>query len=406
MKVLIQIFLVFCFFPYIDIMHIGTDTQPNALVFGSILLFAIRDKKLNGPIIILWVLFCLSIVMALFSTLPAFITIKNILNYLSPALICFAVYAIFQKAGHRISFRFFLCVVLVYMFVGVMQMFFIREFGVSLVNQARGILWDGRGVISLTPEPAYYGSMCLFLLAFSLINFSKKQNLVLVPLLLIQVILMARSATAIAVLLAAIIAFIVIQMFRFRIRYILLFVFLAFGIQTSVNYLEKLAEDSRAARLFTVFIKDPLVLAEVDGSASVRLTNTMSPFLAMRHNYFMPMGFGRYKELLIDLYHEGKYRKLITRHSVYMKDRLGGGINMILFHLGFIGLLFPIAIILSFRKRLKEDLILLSLMIFMFLLFSQIPLMHSMVGLIIATALFSGNQKGNTHKLGSIHSRS
>ncbi|MBT8229128.1 MAG: hypothetical protein KJO50_02640 [Bacteroidia bacterium] len=391
MKGLIQIFLLFCFFPYIDIIHIGTDTQPNALIFGSILLFAIKDKRLNGPIIILWMLFCLSLVMAMFSTLPAFITIKNILNYLSPALISLAVYAIFQRAGYRIQFRFFLTVVLIYMFVGVVQMFFVHEFAAGLVNQARGILWGGRGVISLTPEPAYYGSMCLFLLVFAFLNFTKKQNMILAPLLLVQVVFMAQSATAIAVLLAAAIVFVIIQMLRFRIKYVFLFVVMVFAINTSVNYLEKLSENSRAAHLFTVFLDDPLVIAQADASASVRLTNTLSPFIAMRHNSFMPLGFGQYRDLLIELYHEGKYRKLITRHSVYEKERLGGGINMILFHLGFIGLLFPLAIILSFKKRLREDLVLFSLLIFMFLLFSQIPLMHSMIGVIIATALFSGN---------------
>src|SRR5210317_352541 len=123
MKILIYIFIFFCFFPYIDIINIGTDTQPNALVMSAILLFAIENKKINTPILLLWVLFLFSILLAITSNLSGFETIKNILNYLSAPMICLAAYNVFIKMKFKLPFSIFLIICLSYFIVGFMQMF-------------------------------------------------------------------------------------------------------------------------------------------------------------------------------------------------------------------------------------------------------------------------------------------
>ena len=389
MKALGYIFIFLCFFPYIDIINIGTDTQPNALVVAALLLFAIPNKKLNWSILILWILFACSIILAFFSTLSVFDTIKNILNYMSPALIAMAGYNVFKRYKLELPFGLFLTVVLTYFIVGFIQMYIDPGFMTSVLNQgARGIMLAGRGVVSLCPEPAFYGSLCLFFIVFSLIMYKPGQNMIAVPILLVQLIIFSQSATSIFVLIVASLMFLAIQLLRFRLRYILVSLVLFFGIIVLFNQARERLEESRAAILIEEIAKNPSLIAQLDVSAGVRITSTISPYLSARHNAFLPMGMGRYKDFIRQLYQEGAYPGLLNKYIVIEIGRLGGGINMILFHLGFIGLLFPLAIYLAFRKNLNRQNGVYAFLLFLVLLCTQIQLMQAMIGLILAVAMY------------------
>ena len=64
---------------------------------------------------------------------------------------------------------------------------------------------------------------------------------------------------------------------------------------------------------------------------------------------------------------------------------------MVLFHLGFFGLVFPIAIYLAFKRLIKNAAHLFAFIVFVILLFTQIQMMQSMIGLILATAIYQSN---------------
>ena len=389
MRFLIYIFIFFCFFPYINIINIGTDTQPNALVAAAVLLFSIGNKKLNTPIILLWVLFLFSLVLALFSQLGAFETVKNVLNYLSTPLICFAAYNVFIKMKYRMPFAVFLGIVLCYFFVAFMQMFVSPDFMTFLLNQgARGVMLGGRGVVSLCPEPAFYGSLCLFMMVFSFIQYNRRQNLILIPLLLIQLVLFAQSATSIMVFVVALLVYVVYQLLRFRLNYVMYtLAFLLLGTAVVSTQYEKF-QNSRVGLLMGEVMENPLLLSQIDVSAGVRITSTISPYYVARHNAFMPMGWGTYKSFISRLNQSGHYPKLLNKYIVNEIGRLGGGINMILFHLGFLGLLFPFAIWMCFRPLFDRGMAVFAFLLFFILLFTQIQLMQSMIGFILATALY------------------
>jgi hypothetical protein len=141
--------------------------------------------------------------------------------------------------------------------------------------------------------------------------------------------------------------------------------------------------------LVNEFVKDPLLITKVDESVGVRFTGAVAPYLALKHNHLLPMGIGHYQEFLQKLYSHGLYRNFLSPFVIKEKDRLGGSANMIIFQLGILGLLFPIAIILAFKYKLSvNDKQLFALLLFLVLLFTQIQLMHSMIGFIIATALY------------------
>jgi len=372
---------------------------------ASILLFAIGHKKINTPILLLWVLFVMALGVALFSELPAFETVKNVLNYLSTPLICLAAYNVYIKTGLKLSFGLFLGVVLIYFFVAFMQMYYDPGFMTFVLNQgARGVMLGGRGVVSLCPEPAFYGSLCIFFMVFSFIQYSFRQNLVLIPLLVFQLFFFAQSATSIIVFIVAALLYVVLQLARFRLSYVIYTAALLSCSWLVYNTQKTELESSRAAVLLEELARNPAMIAQVDVSAGVRITSTISPYLSARHNGLLPMGWGTYKSFVSRLNQSGDYPKLLNRYIVNEIGRLGGGINMVLFHLGFLGLLFPLAIWLSFRPMLSRNAVLFGFILLILILFTQIQLMQSMIGLILATAIYYGKQEHqtDTERLGTI----
>lgn len=382
-----------CLFPYVDVLMIGTDTQPNAILVGTAILILSKERTINVPLIALWILFFLSLIFAFDSKLDNFTTVKTILNYLSPAIIATVTYNILANTKYRLSFRFFFSAVMIYFIVGFVQHYFISHFMTFLLSMARGIHMHGRGVISLTNEPAFYGIICLMMIIFSLLNYSKKQNFIVIPILLYQLLFLAKTSTAFGVLLVALVLFGLIQAIRLKLFYVLGFAIVMVIGSITYTTLLKAYEDTRVGALAEEFIKDPLMLAQVDQSASVRLTGTFAPFLGVKENYFMPFGFGRYNSFISEMYHNRKYRKLIIPYTLKYKDKIGGSINVVLFHFGFIGLLFPLAIYFSFKGLLDRPEYLFSLILF-YLVLVNIQMMHAMIGLVIGYALFATTDFG------------
>ena len=290
---------------------------------------------------------------------------------------------------YRLPFLAFAVVTFIYFLVGIMQLLVDPDFMTFLLNEGgRGVGFQGRGVISLTPEPSFYGTMCLFFIMFSLLHYSKKQNFIIIPFLLFQMAFLAQTATALGILVLALIGYFFYQLIKFRIKFIVVFFLIVAVITVNFNKITQSIQDSRVGYLVELFLENPTLLATYDQSASDRLTHAISPYLVIRHNYFLPMGYGSYIPLLHKLYRERKYKSVITIHTILHHERLSGGINMVLFHMGFIGLLLPLAIYLAFKKILHHSHIVFVFLVFMIILFTQIQLMHSMMGLIIALALY------------------
>lgn len=388
MKALAAIFVFFCFFPYVALIGLSTDTQPNALTIGAILLVLMKDKKVTPTIVITWVLFGLSLFLILNNKLSTFDYVKNVLNYLSLALVTTTSYILFKRQEIRIPFKVFFGILLVYLFFGLGQQYLSPNFGSIFLANMRGVMINGRGVVSLTPEPAFYGSICLFFMIFSVLNYSKKQNYIAIPLLLAQMIILSKSATSVAILSLSLIIFTVIQILRLRVKYIAYTaVILAILIPTFNSQLNEL-ESTRAGKLAADFLRDPIQVTQVDLSVGVRLTGAVVPFLNAKYNNFRPMGLGHYKQFLSDLYVSGKCRKFLNPDIINEKDRVGGSMNMVLYQLGFLGLLFPVAIFLAFKARLRESKYLISCILFCCILFTQLQLMHSFIGFLLGFVMY------------------
>lgn len=388
MKILAHILLLLCFFPYLDLLNLGTDTQPNALLLGAVILVGMKSKKINAPLIILWTLFLMSVLLIFMNQLSFFLYVKNVLNYLSPPIVAMAVYNLLSRSDYKVTFKTFFIVINIYMIVGLVQMYIYPDFMTFLISDTvRGNMFGGRGVVSLCPEPAFYGSLCLFLMVFSLISFNKKENFITIPILFFQMIFLSRAATSLSIFAIAILLFTVVQVFRFRLKYVLILAAMLLVTGTLVQNVMSDLEDTRMGVLVNQFIDDPFLITRIDESVGVRFTYAVAPFLSLKHHHMLPMGLGNFKPFILQLYKEGRYRNFIGEYLVKEKDRLTGGINMVLFQLGFLGFLLPLSIYLAFRKIMFRDSARFAFLLFICLLFTQIQLMHSMIGMIIAIAL-------------------
>ena len=384
-----------------DLLGLGTDTQPNALLVAFLLLVGIKDKKVNTPIVLFWVVFILSFFLFFYNSLSLFVYIKNVLNYLSIPLVCTTMYVLITKMKYQLSFKSFMWIIGLYGAIGLVQLYVSPTVIDFILNMQRGALLGGRGVSSISTEPAYYGTTCLFFMIFSLINFNKQQNLTAIPILIFQLTFLSRSATAIGLLVAALLLFTVIQLLRFKINYIIATtVSLMIAVPIFMNTWNQI-EETRVGQLAEEFVKNPLLIAKFDGSVAVRLTSAMAPFMALSHDYAKPRGLGNYQEFLSDFYTKGQYRSFLSLHAIKDKPRLGGSMNMVVFQLGFLGLLFPIAIFLSFRKALSSDAIKFCFILLVIIMFTQIQMMHGMFGVILAAVIHHGNTM-NTQPINNI----
>ena len=60
--------------------------------------------------------------------------------------------------------------------------------------------------------------------------------------------------------------------------------------------------------------------------------------------------------MLRKLNSEGKYKAIITKETLRQRERIVGGLNMVLFQLGFLGLFLPLSIYLAMSHTLSLSL--------------------------------------------------
>jgi len=343
----------------------------------------------------IWILWGLSFFLIINNKLSTFDYVKNVLNYLSLAIVTTTSYILFKRQLLTIPFKAFVAVLSVYFLFGLGQLYLSPSLGGIFLANMRGVLINGRGVVSLTTEPAFYGSVCLFFLIFSLLNYSKKANLIVIPLLLVQLTLLSKSATAIAILALSLLIFSTIQILKFNIKYVAsAAVILAIAIPTFNAQLNKM-ESTRVGKLAAEFIRDPIKLTQLDESVGVRFAGATVPILNARYNGFRPMGLGHYKQFLSELYVSGKCRDFLNPLIINEKERLGGSMNLVLYQLGFLGLLFPIAVFLSFKGRLRESKYLFCCVLFCSILFTQLQLMQAFIGFLLGFVMYKSGTESS-----------
>ncbi len=330
-KIALNILAFFVFFPYLKIIPIdGTgDTQPLALILSIIMLFFIflkkKSIKLRFEYLLLLGIFLFSLFVVGFCGF-SLVSLKSIVGYLSLFTIS-TVFSYYFKNKIYISDYFLKFVILAWGFVGLVQTYIYPSFLSFILPRA---ITDGglRGVVGLAPEPSYYGTMCFFLLFFSVFQLRSKFFSFF---LLFQIIVLAKSSLLLLVLLF--VAFLYLLFYRKFL--IIIGVSLSFTVVV-IPLFAFFTEGSRMYNLSNAFIKDPLLIFETDQSLNDRLSAIYFSIKGFLDHYGFPSGIGTYESYVTKEYpHQDFFWGLIS-------SKIMSGYGCLLFELGFIGLIIPI----------------------------------------------------------------
>ncbi len=370
--------LVFSFFPYVSLYHIDTDLQPWGILITSLfaLLLFFKNEKFSFEIALLWLPFLYSLGLIPFS-LDIFYGIRSLTGYLAIAVYPFVFYYLL-KYQYDLFEKFLKITTFIYLFVGLVQMYFYKNFMSFLLS--RMTTTEDRGVTSLTPEPTFYGIVCLFLiLIFSTLDIKGKYKYIL--LLLFQIIFIAQSSMTILFL---VLFGIYHTIFKFDLKVTLLnVIFIAISVMVVLHLDYEIIRNVRILNLMNILIEQPMLIYFVDASINDRLSAIFFSVKGFFDNNLLPNGFGTYSTYI--------HNELPNSNIfVWVSDnRIMSFYGSILFELGFIGLIIPIVysyIILKAYNKVRDSLV--YLFFINTILWSAIPLSFPFVGIYIAALLY------------------
>jgi hypothetical protein len=330
----------FIFFPYITTFFLKIDTSVYALIYSSYIIIFIKNLKLPIELISLFILSLASLLLLFVSGIDYF-SIRITAGYFSVFIISSATYYILKKQA-RVNTKLIYVFLLIWFFVGLIQLFFDPTFLTSFISRSTTTI--GRGVAGLAPEPTYYATVALF---FFLISFILNYNIKKIFILTFSItILFSKSATVLLLFLIIYIFYMLIFILNkhiIRVAFISLIGFLI------LIYNFELFQGSRFYKLSLFLIEDPIYLFVHDASGNARLWNIFGAFIGSYENYFLPNLYGSYANSLSVIME--KYPDYVHPYSVsIIGNKIMSGTGQIFYDFGFFGF-FYIYIFFTLSKK-------------------------------------------------------
>ncbi|WP_250716648.1 hypothetical protein [Bacteroides fragilis] len=357
-KILVYIFILFCFFPFVQILPMGTDSQPNALCI-SLLLFLLKPiwkvDKYSKNLLFVFVASC---VIWVFSSIQ-FSALRSLFNYFSLFYLTFISYNVLRYIN-GIPYPMFCCVVILWFLVGAIQLFIYPDFLSFLIPRGSSSLTvlSGRGVICLTPEPTFYGIMCLLFMMIGYLNFREKRGVIFVQLILAwQLFFFSRSSMCLFVI---IISFIIYYIFRLLLsrdlKSFVLILFLLSSLYIVFPLLLQFVEEYRIGELLTKLWENPWVFITLDASVNERFNHVFFPLYGFFANWGLPHGFDQFGVFMEDCFRKVQFQELFSDYIYNASyNRIMSAIAGALFELGWIASFILIFIFNVFKPLIIEN---------------------------------------------------
>ncbi len=363
--------IVFSFFPYIKIINIPTDTQPYAFILSLVIILLFSNFKIPAPLQYYLFLIAIVLVVGLYSGIN-FTFLRSFVGYLSFFTFSWASYILFKRVN--LSKHIFTTIVIIWFIFGFVQLFIYPNFGASIISGFRTT--SERGVISLAPEPSYYGIICLVFLIFNVLLFKSR---IIYVLSVIQIVLFAQSFMTIAYLLILIYFYFLSRVNLIKkVGYVLLPI-VAYLIVSTIFSSISINSSSRSLKLFSYFIESPFQIFKIDASANDRLANIYFSLKGTIDNFFIPNGFSNWTPYVNQEIKTSNFFWWVS------SGRIMSTYGSVLFELGIFGLTIPIIInylIYINRERLESLATFLFLFLNIFFL-SAIPLAYPPLGILV-----------------------
>lgn len=379
--------LLFCLFPYTQIIELDSYTQPYALIFSTLaagvsysLLF---ERFPRGDMAVLLALAATGIVFFLLTCLPNPDSqeFKYLLIYVSPVIFAAASFSMVTLSP-SITDRILVFAALTWMAVGFVQAFFDPAFASQFVgdfgDSAEAVIESGRGVLGLAPEPTHFGfHMILMAAALALVGGRNLLSLAC----LATAIVVARSSSAMLAL--ALGGLIYITLFTRRARLLLLAVIPAYALLGAALNSGMLPGDVRAVALLRDLYEDPWYLFTSDGSANSRLGGIYVGAKEIVNNAFLPAGMSHetWQSSIGSIMSHNSWLLLLSDSGI------PSGILIIIYQTGFIGLLLLIVILRRMLKGLFSEYETLLMCAVVFVFMSQYMISTPGFGVILGFVL-------------------
>lgn len=364
---MIYFLAVLCFFPFIQLINLGTDTQPYAAIF-SILIIAFSRFRFNKKSILIGLIAVCAIFIFLISDNKSFLELRSLLNYISVFLISTATY-IGLKRKQGLSEKFLKMIINTWFLVGFIQSYIKRDFMFGIIAGARTSV--SRGVPGLNSEPSFYAYMLIFTLLMVL-DFKKNKLLYIIN-ICIQLILFAQSSIGIVYLLI----YIALVSFKHMSFKIINSVVKISGLLIIASYIVNILPDlfpgSRMGTIIKQFLTNPMSLYFADQSIQSRVNHIINPIIASIKNGLFPYGYSNSIRVL------GYYRIM-------------SGFGAAIFELGIIAIFLIGAIIKSIYDAKFHVNHKINSIYILILMFSAIQLASPLLAFYIGYCQYSKNE--------------
>lgn len=381
--------IIFCFYPYLNLLRLGSDTQPNALIIAFVILFFNFKKKIPTYYLLTFIIFITALIMFLNSKLvmSSFLSLSN---YVSILVVPLAVYFTLQHFK-GLNFQFFKIIIYTWLVVGLIQRFISSTFLHFLLSRSSGIVlenqFNGRGVVGLSPEPTYYGTTILLFVIIYFLNFYDKKDYKVLFALFFQLIFLSKSSTSIIVLFFCLMIFFLIFLFKSKIKTLFYFICVFLISSFSIYLLIPLFNTTRIYNILNVFITNPQLIF-LDQSISERFNAVYFTISSLFENIGLPKGFNTYQNYIFEKSLIPEYKVYFINYNFENYSRILSGYGMAIYELGFFGLLIPILIFITIKNKLKQNNIVFAFILFNLILFTAMSLNNSAILFIIGNMIY------------------
>jgi len=393
MKLLYLGIVTFCLFPYLAILPIETDSQPNALILSclSLIILLIRNPiSITRDFLYLLIIAIISVVLVAFSS-DSFAALRCSANYVSLFIVTYVCYTFIKQFG-IINYNFFKVIVIIWFTVGLIQTLINPTF--LLFLQPRNIIAEaflsdrgGRGVLGLAPEPTYYGFVCLQQLIFAIINYAQCKRIKLYILLIIsQLLLFNRSTTALLMMILAFIIYMCINLSSINIKILKLFI--GGGILLLIITIAVSTTETRMGKVIRNIYEGKNIAVE-DASANERLAHIIVSTKGSIDNFGFPNGYEKFSD-----YYKGEVRNGGELYSDYLsrgaENKIMSSIGGMMFELGFFISLLFFTVIFKIYKYAKHNnqILLFCLILYTLCLLNALPFAQGFNCLLLANILY------------------
>ncbi|WP_120716811.1 hypothetical protein [Tsuneonella amylolytica] len=293
-KALYLVALLFCLFPYTQIIPLASYTQPYALVFSTMAAIVaiplVQDKFPRGDLTALTILAMAGVLGFVVSCLPnpSPQDFKYLLIYVSPLVFAVAAFAVTLE-DPKMADRVIVFAAGAWVLVGLIQTVISPSFMTQLVGEfsdaGEVVIESGRGTLGFAPEPTHFGFHMIILAA--LLALVGGRNLLALACLATAVLIARSSSAVLALSLGTIIYLAVFGRWG---RWLLIAIVPLYFILGGILDSGLLPNDLRVVQLLKSFYEDPWYLITADTSANMRLGGIWVGLQESFERGFIPAG--------------------------------------------------------------------------------------------------------------------